>query len=94
MHLIKYGGARAELNVLPGLSLVLNDVQAKTMHISMCIKDALREDNPAAEKNRFLVLLDTIMLFRTNVDNNEIIHRAIRQAAPGRSQSYTFQSLR
>ena len=62
-------------------------MQAKTMHICMCIKNVLHKD-PAAEKDRLLVLLDTVMLVRTHVSHNAVTLRAIRQAIPGRSPGY------
>ena len=64
------------------LSVVHHAVQAKRMHISMCIK-ATRSRDPEASPS--LELLDRIMDIRTDQGLDSHSMRAIRQALPGRS---------
>ena len=73
---------------VPHLSLMQNDVQVKRMHISMCIKEAMRDR--AAAQDCCLVLLDKIMFIRTSASVSPQALNAITQALPGRSSCLTL----
>ena len=74
----------------PLLSVMIAAVQAKRMHVSMCIKATMSKD-PGASPS--LELLDRIMSICTDQGRDSPSMRAICQALPGRSLGSYFPCL-
>ena len=62
--------------------ILLHDLQAKKMHISMCVK-AILHGSPAAVGDYLLVLLDKLTSICAENAGSLPIVKAINQALPG-----------